>query len=162
MTHNLEDITGIGKATAERLKKAGIDTVEKLVSIELEELLKVKGIGKSSANSLKEKASDYLKDIDESITNNSKTTKQKDEKPPNIDKKEKKSLDKQDTMTKGEISPSKGSIKNIIQQQAECNIGLVGHVDHGKTTLVKALTVDWTDRHSEEQELLKRHDFVLP
>ncbi|RLI83059.1 translation initiation factor IF-2 subunit gamma [Archaeoglobales archaeon] len=32
----------------------------------------------------------------------------------------------------------------------EVNIGLVGHVDHGKTTLVAALSGIWTDRHSEE------------
>lgn len=34
--------------------------------------------------------------------------------------------------------------------QSEVNIGLVGHVDHGKTTLTKALSGIWTDTHSEE------------
>ena len=34
--------------------------------------------------------------------------------------------------------------------QSEINIGLVGHVDHGKTTLTKALSGTWTDTHSEE------------
>ena len=34
--------------------------------------------------------------------------------------------------------------------QSEINIGLVGHVDHGKTTLTNALSGTWTDRHSEE------------
>ncbi|MFB6076869.1 MAG: GTP-binding protein, partial [Candidatus Nanohaloarchaea archaeon] len=32
----------------------------------------------------------------------------------------------------------------------EANIGLVGHVDHGKTTLTNALSGEWTDTHSEE------------
>jgi translation initiation factor 2 subunit 3 len=32
------------------------------------------------------------------------------------------------------------------------NIGLVGHVDHGKTTLVQALSGSWTDQHSEEMK----------
>lgn len=35
-------------------------------------------------------------------------------------------------------------------KQAEVNIGTAGHVDHGKTTLVKALSGEWTDKHSEE------------
>ncbi|MEK6854354.1 MAG: translation initiation factor IF-2 subunit gamma [Nanoarchaeota archaeon] len=34
--------------------------------------------------------------------------------------------------------------------QPELNIGMVGHVDHGKTTLVEAITGKWTDTHSEE------------
>src|SRR3989344_2218151 len=36
------------------------------------------------------------------------------------------------------------------QPQPELSIGLIGHVDHGKTTLVKALSGKWTDTHSEE------------
>jgi len=35
-------------------------------------------------------------------------------------------------------------------RQAEINIGLIGHVDHGKTSLTKALSGKWTDTHSEE------------
>ena len=36
--------------------------------------------------------------------------------------------------------------------QPEINIGLVGHVDHGKTTLVSRLSGKWTDTHSEEKK----------
>ncbi|MCS7120648.1 MAG: translation initiation factor IF-2 subunit gamma [Nitrososphaerota archaeon] len=35
-------------------------------------------------------------------------------------------------------------------RQPEVNIGTIGHVDHGKTTLVEALTGVWASRHSEE------------
>jgi translation initiation factor 2 subunit 3 len=37
-----------------------------------------------------------------------------------------------------------------VQMLPEMNIGLIGHVDHGKTTLTKALSGKWTDTHSEE------------
>jgi translation initiation factor 2 subunit 3 len=37
-----------------------------------------------------------------------------------------------------------------VPSQPDTNIGMIGHVDHGKTTLTKALTGEWTDRHSEE------------
>ena len=37
-----------------------------------------------------------------------------------------------------------------MSAQSEINIGMVGHVDHGKTTLTKALSGVWTDKHSEE------------
>jgi len=35
-------------------------------------------------------------------------------------------------------------------KQSELNIGMVGHVDHGKTSLTRLLTGVWTDTHSEE------------
>ena len=38
----------------------------------------------------------------------------------------------------------------MTERIPEANIGLVGHVDHGKTTLTKALSGKWTDEHSEE------------
>ena len=34
--------------------------------------------------------------------------------------------------------------------QPSFNLGIVGHVDHGKTTLTKLLSGKWTDTHSEE------------
>lgn len=37
-----------------------------------------------------------------------------------------------------------------LPRQPEMNIGTMGHVDHGKTTLVQALTGVWASRHSEE------------
>ncbi|MET1128685.1 MAG: translation initiation factor IF-2 subunit gamma [Thermoproteota archaeon] len=36
------------------------------------------------------------------------------------------------------------------RRQPEVNVGTAGHVDHGKTTLVQALTGVWTAKHSEE------------
>lgn len=40
--------------------------------------------------------------------------------------------------------------KSPLPKQPEANIGTIGHVDHGKTTLVQALTGVWASRHSEE------------
>jgi len=44
--------------------------------------------------------------------------------------------------------PTKKEIRE--KMLPDVNIGLVGHVDHGKTTLTEALTGKWTDTHSEE------------
>ncbi|NOQ55763.1 MAG: translation initiation factor IF-2 subunit gamma [Nanohaloarchaea archaeon] len=41
-------------------------------------------------------------------------------------------------------------VKNDTSLIPEVNIGIVGHVDHGKTTLTSALTGKFTDEHSEE------------
>jgi translation initiation factor 2 subunit 3 len=47
-------------------------------------------------------------------------------------------------------SEVKSEAKKPIAKKPEVNIGMVGHVDHGKTTLVRSLSGVWTDQHSEE------------
>ncbi len=46
--------------------------------------------------------------------------------------------------------PSCFSVWECLQIQPEINIGTLGHVDNGKSTIVQALTGVWTARHSEE------------
>ncbi len=36
-----------------------------------------------------------------------------------------------------------------VTKQSVLNIGTLGHIDHGKTSLTRAITGVWTDRHSE-------------
>ncbi len=50
-----------------------------------------------------------------------------------------------------QLEAHKKQPKNIqLPTQPELNIALVGHVDHGKTTLTERLSGKWTDTHSEE------------
>ncbi len=140
MTQDLTDITGIGKTTAEKMKAAGIDSIEKLAKAKSSDLLilKIKGVGKATSEKYINNAKKFLKE---------RGTKTKKKSKPDTTQKIKPKKD-----TKAKPKRVSSNIKELIKKQAECNIGLVGHVDHGKTTLVKALTGDWTDRHSEEQE----------
>ncbi|MFX1325842.1 MAG: translation initiation factor IF-2 subunit gamma [Promethearchaeota archaeon] len=142
MSYELEDVSGIGRSTAEKMKAAGIDSIEKLATVKPEDLvkLKIKGVGKATAEKFIANAKETLDEV------------KSKEKSSSLEKVKKSVNSTLKPILKTKVKEQQSNIKELIKQQAECNLGLVGHVDHGKTSLVKALTGDWTDRHSEEQE----------
>jgi len=119
MDFQLEDVKGIGSETAKKFVEAGIKSVEILASTKPADIvkLKIKGIGKATAIKFIENAKLLLK---ENFT---------ETKTQNTDVKEKPAK-KVETPKKKKSGISK-NLKELIKKQAECNIGLVGHVDHG-------------------------------
>lgn len=59
MALQLEDVKGIGKKVV-TLKDAGIDTVEKLAEVKLEDLIELKGIGKTTAQKMIDNAKELM------------------------------------------------------------------------------------------------------
>ncbi|HZW85765.1 MAG TPA: translation initiation factor IF-2 subunit gamma, partial [Nitrososphaerales archaeon] len=52
-------------------------------------------------------------------------------------------------MSRQELVTDSGVV-SLLPRQPEVNIGSAGHVDHGKTTTVQAITGVWASAHSEE------------
>jgi ribosomal protein S13 len=119
MDYQLEDVKGIGSETAKKFEEAGIKTVEILASSKPEDIvkLKIKGIGKTTASKFIESAELLLKE---------KSIEKDTQKTEVILKPAKKT----ETTQHKKLEKST-NLKELIKKQAECNIGLVGHVDHG-------------------------------
>jgi translation initiation factor 2 subunit 3 len=62
----------------------------------------------------------------------------------------KKSTVKKTTARKSTAKKSKKKPTKNAFVQSSCNVGLVGHVDHGKTTLTKSMTGVWTEKYADE------------
>lgn len=94
----------------------------------------------------KETTSD--KKVTEKAETKKKTSSSKKAKKAKASSKEKKASSSASKTKKTDVvaEPEEYSSGN----QAEVNIGTIGHVDHGKSTLVKALTGTFPDTHSEE------------
>ena len=63
-----------------------------------------------------------------------------------------KNLSHQSFKTLEDLSNLSPLTKEIISRQATINIGTIGHVAHGKTTLVRAISGIQTTRHKIEKE----------
>lgn len=59
---SLKDLPGVGEKTLVSLKEAGINTIDDILKIGMDELTKVKGFGKKKAEKLMEEAKKYGKD----------------------------------------------------------------------------------------------------
>ncbi len=119
MVYHLEDVKGIGSEMAKKLVEAGIKSVEILASSKPEDIvkLKIKGIGKATTLRFIESAGLLLKEKSSEVET------------PKLDAEEKPT--KEVTTTKKAKPEKSTNLKELIKIQAECNIGLVGHVDHG-------------------------------
>ncbi len=87
-------------------------------------------------------------------TSDKKVTKKADEKADTV-KKASSSKTTKKASSKTKTKTKKTDVVTEVDEystgnQAEVNIGTIGHVDHGKSTLVKALTGTFPDTHSEE------------
>ena len=121
MVNQLEDVKGIGSETAKKFKEAGIKSVEILALSKPGDIakLKIKGIGKATALKFIESAGLLLKEKSSEVET-LKLKRDVKEKPAKKAETTKKAKPKKST-----------NLKELIKKQAECNIGLVGHVDHG-------------------------------
>ncbi|NQT47198.1 MAG: transcription termination/antitermination protein NusA [Candidatus Omnitrophica bacterium] len=77
---NLSKLAGVGKKTAEDLKKAGFDTVPKIAAAKAAELLGVPGVGAKTAEKLVASAKEMIADISKKMESIKQARREQDQK----------------------------------------------------------------------------------
>ena len=97
-----------------------------------------------------ELSADDLGIVKKKITTKKTTTKKSSSKITTKKKKTTQNTPKKSISKKTKNTTTTTNIEKTDFIQSSCNVGLVGHVDHGKTTLVKALSGTWTEKYADE------------
>ncbi len=105
---------------------------------------------KKETSTEEELSADDLRIVKKKKTTKKKTTKKSSSKKTTKKEKSTKKTTKKSTSKTTKKKTTSKKIEKTDFIQSSCNVGLVGHVDHGKTTLVKALSGTWTEKYSDE------------
>ncbi|MEM2121414.1 MAG: translation initiation factor IF-2 subunit gamma [Candidatus Woesearchaeota archaeon] len=135
------------------MQKKNITPTEAEISNNIEELEKTNSQKNSKEKKQKNKEQKIKKKIEKEVKTEHKEKKQRKKKEKDTEVLEKKTQEEVTKIQKREeISKEELHEKRVeeAKKQPEFNIGLVGHVDHGKTTITEKLSGKWTDTHSEE------------
>ncbi|MHA1745211.1 MAG: GTP-binding protein, partial [Promethearchaeota archaeon] len=99
------------------------------------------GIAKAPVKKSTKKTTAKKTSAKKTVAKKKKTTKKTTAKKSTV----KKTAAKKISVKKSKKKPAKNAFV-----QSSCNVGLVGHVDHGKTTLTKSMTGVWTEKYADE------------
>ena len=147
----LEEVEGLGKK-AENLKEAGIDTVEKLASAKIEDILEIKGIGKASAQKFIDNAKKMLEEQSkEGVSEEIKATKEKDEEEEKVQEILKKLEEKKKQLEGKKIEQGDFVLINIIGKTQKGRIFQVSTIDDAKKAGI----------YDEKKEQLYTPEFVI-
>jgi len=122
MATDLTKVTGIGKSLAEKMKESGIDSVEKLASMKIKDLLKINGIGKASGLKYIESANQLLESKQKKEEKKEEDNKVKQKKEKTLDEKEisdKKPISEKPVISKEEESPKQKFTRTKISSGSE-------------------------------------------
>ena len=132
MSLKLEDVKGLGKKI-ESLNEAGIDTVEKLASANVEALLEIKGIGEASAKKYINNAKELLESkTTEEMTEDEEAPKEDDDEAKKIQEELKKLEEKKKSLQGKQAEEGDFILVNITAKTQKGKIFQVSSVEDAK------------------------------